>query len=261
MKENRLLSRFREGAVPVGHMIWEFGTRGIARMTELAGLDFVLLDTEHGAFAPDQIADLVAWYRATAVTPIVRVPQLAFPMIPRTLDAGAQGIMMPNVTNAATARQVVQAAKYAPVGRRGLGLGGSATAYETGEARTQMDLLNAQTGIICQIESREALTELDAIASVPGVDVLWVGQADLAQSLGIPGEFDNPQFVDALRAVVDCCDRHGLGAGIQPNDPQQCRAWMSLGFNVVSYNVDTVLYTDALTKARAMVADLAQQTM
>ncbi len=258
MNENRLLSRLRAGAVPVGHMIWEFGTRGIARMTELAGLDFVLLDTEHGAFSPDQIADLVAWYRATAVTPIVRIPQLAFPMIPRTLDAGAQGIMMPNVMNAAMGRQVVQAAKYAPMGRRGLGLGGSATAYETGDAREQMDRLNAQTAIICQIESREALAELDAIASVPGVDVLWVGQSDLSQSLGMPGEFDNPKFLDTLREVVDCCHRHGLGAGIQPNSLQQCQDWMGLGFNVVSYNVDTALYTDALTQARTAVDGLAK---
>ncbi len=256
MNENRLLSRFRAGAVPVGHMIWEFGTRGIARMTELAGLDFVLLDTEHGAFSPHQLADLVAWYRATSVTPIVRIPQLAFPMIPRTLDTGAQGIMMPNVRSAKMAQQVVQAAKYAPMGYRGLGLGGSATAYETGDAREQMAELNAQTVIICQIESRAALTELDAIASVPGVDVLWVGQADLAQSLDIPGEFDNPEFLDALREVVDCCNRHGLGAGIQPNNPEQCRNWMGLGFNVVSYSVDTALYMDALIQARAVVEDM-----
>lgn len=257
MKNNRLLSQFQAGAVPIGHMIWEFGTRGIARMTELAGLDFVLLDTEHGAFSPAQIADLVAWYRATSVTPIVRVPQLAFDMIPRTLDTGAQGIMMPNVMNPDMARQVVQAAMYAPEGRRGLGLGGSVTAYESGDPKEQMGAINAQTSIICQIESREAMEELDAIASVPGVDVLWVGQSDLSQSLGVPGEYDNPEFLEALCEVVDCCARHGLGAGIQPTDLAQCQAWMGLGFNVVSFSVDTALYADALSRARADVAGLA----
>ncbi len=258
MQENRLLSNFRANMVPVGHMIWEFGTRGIARMTELAGLDFVLLDTEHGAFSPSQIADLIAWYRATSVTPMVRVPQRAFHMISRTLDAGAQGIMMPNVMNAAMARQVVQAAKFAPVGNRGLGLGGSATAYVSGDVKEQMHALNTQTAIICQIESREALEELDAIASVPGVDVMWVGQADLSQSLGIPGEFDNSEFLDALREVVDCCERHGLGAGIQPNSPEQCKDWIDLGFNIVSYSVDTALFTDALTEARTVISNLTQ---
>ena len=119
-----------------------------------------------------------------------------------------------------------------------------------------MQSLNAQTAIICQIESREALEELDAIASVPGVDVMWVGQADLSQSLGIPGEFDNSEFLDALREVVDCCERHGLGAGIQPNSPEQCKDWIDLGFNIVSYSVDTALYTDALTKARAVISNL-----
>lgn len=257
MKENQLLARLRAGEVPIGHMIWEFGTRGVARMTELAGLDFVLLDTEHGAFSPDEIADLIAWFRATDVTPLVRVPQMAFPMIPRSLDAGAQGIMMPNVKNAPMARQVVQASKYAPQGQRGLGLGGAVTAYETGEPRSQMDAVNAGISTICQIESTEALDNLDDIASVPGVDVLWVGQADLSQSLGIPGQFDDPDFLEAMRAVVACSRRHGLGAGVQPGSPAQCADWLDLGFNVISYSVDTALYTEALSQARAEVARMA----
>lgn len=253
MPMNRLQARMQAGAVPVGHMIWEFGTRGMARLAAQAGLDFVLLDMEHGAFTLAQVADLITWFHATEVTPMVRVPQADYHFIARTLDAGAQGIMVPNVRNRDMAAAIVRAARYAPQGARGLGLGGSVTRYAAGDPRRQMDDLNAATTVICQIESVEGLGNLESIATVPGVDILWVGQADLSQSLGIPGQFDHPEFLSAIARVIDCCRQHGLGAGIQPGSTEQCRQWCRLGFNVISYSVDTALYAAALTAARQTV--------
>lgn len=257
MQPNHLKAQLEAGQVPVGHMIWEFGTRGVASLAAQADLDFVLLDMEHGAFTSAQIADQIAWFRTTSVTPIVRVPQAEYHFIARTLDAGAMGIMMPNVRTPDMAGSVVEAAKYAPLGRRGLGLGGSVTRYETGDPKQQMDALNASTAIICQIESVEGLNHLDAIAAVAGVDVLWVGQSDLSQSLGIPGQFDHPDFQAALQRVIACCRQRGLGAGIQPSNLAQCRQWMDIGFNVISFSVDTAVYAEALANARQAVDSLA----
>ncbi len=256
MYTNHLKRRLDAGQVPIGHMIWEFNTRGIARLAELAQLDFVLIDMEHGGFALPQVADLVAWFRATTVTPIVRVPEVQYHFIARALDMGALGVMIPNVRTPAMAQAIVQAAYYAPMGARGVGLGGPVTHYQGGDSRTLMDTLNEATAVICQIESREGLENLEAIAAVPGVDALWVGQADLSQSLGIPGQFDHPDFRAALDQVVACCRQYGLGAGIQPGDPAQCQTWLQIGFNVISYSVDTAVYAEALAGARQTVADL-----
>ena len=256
MYTNSLKSRLQEGDVPIGHMIWEFNTRGMARFAELAELDFVLIDMEHGGFSLAQVADLVAWFRATPVTPMVRVPEVQYNFIARALDMGAQGIMVPNVRTRAMAEAIVQAAKYAPVGDRGVGLGGPVSQYQTGDPRQLMDALNEATAVICQIESREGLENLEEIATVPGVDVLWVGQFDLSQSLGIPGQFDHPHFRAALDQVIACCRRHGLGAGIQPGNLADCHAWIQAGFNVISYSVDTAVYAEALANAHRDIMEI-----
>src|SRR5436190_6826146 len=121
MKESRLQRILRQGGVPVGDMIMEFSTRGIAKILDAAGVDFVLIDMEHTGFDTERIADLVAWFKATPIAPLVRVPQGLYHFLARTMDAGALGVMVGNVETAQQARDIVRAAKYAPLGNRGVG--------------------------------------------------------------------------------------------------------------------------------------------
>ena len=165
--------------------------------------------------------------------------------------------MVPNVVSAAQARALVDAAKYAPLGKRGVILGESHTHFKSVDPREFMEYSNQNTTLICQIESREGLENLEEIAATPGVDVLWVGHFDLTQSLGIPGQFHHPLFLDALKRVVDTARRHGLGAGIQPGSLAQAQEWIELGFDVISYSGDLYVYLDAMTRAVADVRGLA----
>ena len=258
MKPNRFKQVLAEGRVPVGHMVLEFGTRGLARMLEMAGLDFVVVDMEHTGFSAANIADLMAWFKATTVAPFVRVPQLEYHFIARTLDAGALGVMVPNVKDGAEARAIVEAAKYGPLGQRGVILGDTHTDFKSVNPREFMDYSNENTSIICQIESQTGLDNLAAIATTPGVDVLWVGHFDLSQSLGIPGQFQHPKFLDALKLVVDTAHQHGLGAGIQPGSLAQAQEWLETGFNVISYNGDLYVYLEAMTQAVAGLRKLTE---
>ena len=249
MKANLIRRRLAEGKIPMGHMIMEFGTRGIAKIVESAGVDFVLLDMEHGGRDFGSVADLLAWFRGTAVTPIVRVPAAEYHFIARVMDAGAQGVMVPNVRSVEQARRVITALRFAPEGGRGLGLGGAQNDYVRPHAVEYMAQANRSNLFLCQIESVRALDDIDAIASLPGVDNLWVGHNDLSQSMGIVGQFDNPAFIEALRKVTSAAKRHGKSAGIQPGTMEQAREWMDLGFNVISYSVDFGVYAEALAKA------------
>lgn len=260
MKPNRFREALAEGRTPVGHMILEFGTRGIAQILESTGVDFVVIDMEHTGFSEADIANLVAWFKATPIAPFVRIPQVAYHFIARTLDAGALGIMVPNVTSAGQAREVVAAAKYAPLGRRGVILGSAHTSYRGVDPQAFFEQSNSETTIICQIESREGLAHAAEIAAVPGVDVLWVGQADLTQSLGIPGAFEHPEFIDALRLVAETAKSHNCAAGIQPTSLAQAEAWMALGYNVISYSGDFFVYQEAMRQAVAAVRRLAGQS-
>src|SRR5258706_2116379 len=248
MKENRFQRILHEGRIPVGHMIMEFGTRGIAKILEAAGVDFVVIDMEHTGFDTERIGDLMAWFKATPVAPFVRVPQGFYHFLARTMDAGALGVMVANVETGEQARRIVDAVKFAPLGKRGLGLGTAHNDYIQPDPLSYFDYANRNTTVICQIESETGLENLDGIASTPGVDILWVGHFDLTQSMGIPASFSDPRFTDALKQVVAAANRHGKLAAIQPGSFQQAEEWFRIGFHFLSWKTDITVYRDALKR-------------
>jgi len=256
VKPNLLKQRLAEGRLAVGHMLLEFGTRGVAKILEAAGVDFVLLDMEHSGMELERIGDLIAWLKATPVAPLVRVPQAEYHFIARCLDAGALGIMAPNVESVEQARVIVDAVKYAPQGRRGLGLGTAHNDYLPPVPSEYLREANANTAVICQIESLRGLQNLEAIAALPGVDVLWVGHFDLTQSMGIVGQFQHPRFLEALARVPAAARHHGKAAGVQPGSREQAAEWRKLGYNVVSFGSDIAVYRAALAGAVAAVREL-----
>ncbi len=257
MKPNRFKQVLSDGKVPVGHMVLEFATRGIARMLEVAGVDFALIDMEHTGFTAADVADMMAWFKATTVAPFVRVPQIEYDFIARTLDVGALGVMVPDVESADEARAIVDAAKYAPLGKRGVAIGTVNTDFQGVDPGEFTKYANENTTIICQIESQAGLDNVEEIATTPGVDVLWVGHFDLSHSLGIAGQFDHPRFLDAVKLVIRTATRHGLACGIQPRNLAQAQEWLKIGFNVISYGGDIVVYLDALSQGVAGVRELA----
>lgn len=227
-------------------MIMEFGTRGMAMLLKAANVDFVFLDMEHTGFDTERIADMIAWLKATDVAPFVRVPQGLYHFIARVMDAGALGVMVANVETAEQAAKIVGAAKYAPLGFRGLGLGTAHNDYVQPDTVPYLKYANENTTVICQIESPVGVANCEAIAATPGVDVLWVGHFDLTNAMGIPAQFQHPDFVESLKKVVAACRKHGKRAGIQPGDQAQAERWIPLGFDALSWKVDLALYRAAL---------------
>ncbi|MFZ1754978.1 MAG: aldolase/citrate lyase family protein [Caldilineaceae bacterium] len=257
MKPNRAKNVLAAGNVAVGHMLMEFATHGLAQMLATADLDFVLIDMEHSPFTSQDVARLVAWFQATEIAPFVRVPMTQYHFIARSLDAGALGVMVPNVKTGAQAKEIVDCVKYAPLGERGVALGGALTGYQTVSPADFLAESNRNTTIICQIESEEGLGNLEAIASTPGTDCLWVGHFDLTNSMGIPGQFDSQRFLDALKLVVDTTRKHGLAAGIQPGNSEQAQQWMGIGYNMISYSADHALYRAAVVQGAAAMRKIA----
>ena len=258
MKDNRFKQVCDAGGIPLGHMIMEFGTRGIAHLLDAAGLDFVLIDMEHTSFTLSQVADLIGWFRATAIAPFVRIPQIEHHFIARLLDAGALGLMIPDVQTAEEAQLIVNAAKFPPIGERGLIAGVAHTDYKAVDAGEFMTYANDNLTIICQIESQAGLDNLDAIANTSGVDVLWVGQNDLSQNLGIRGQFQHEKFLAALRQVVEAGQKHGCAIGAQPRSLEQAAEWRDLGFDVFSFSNDLSVYRNALNQSIAEMRGLVK---
>jgi len=246
VKQNRFKRVLAQGGRPVGHMIMEFGTRGLAMMLQAADVDFVVYDMEHTGFDTERIADLTAWLKATDIAPFVRVPQPLYHFMARLMDAGVLGIMVGNVETPETAKRIVDAVKYAPLGGRGLGLGTAHNDYVQPPI-SYLKEANDNTTVICQIELPLGVENAAKIAATPGVDILWIGHFDLSSGMGIPGEFQNPKFLDAMKHVIETARQHGKLSAIQPGDPQQAGQWIDMGFEIISYKTDITLYRAALT--------------
>lgn len=246
MEPNPLRQALDERRLVVGHMAMEFTVPNLAALLRPLGLDFVLFDLEHTGLSLETLAPLLVSCRLAGLPAVVRVPGPTGHFVSRCLDLGALGIMMPNVKSAEEARRFVSAAKYPPLGSRGMGLGGAHTLYQVPDSREYADWANAQTVLMAQIESPEAVEAIDEILEVPGIDVGWVGQNDLTLSMGILGQFEHPDFVAAQRKVAQACAQHGKGAGCQPGSAALAREWFDAGYNVISLGTDIGVYQRAL---------------
>lgn len=249
MKTNRFREVVAAGRVPVGHMIMEFGTRGIAKLLEAADVDFVIYDMEHSGFDMERIFDLISWSKSCPFSPFVRVPQGQYHFLARTMDAGALGVMVGNVETPQQAREIVDATKYAPLGKRGVGLGGAHNDYVMPDPDAYFAESNANSVVICQIESELGVSNAEKIAAIEGVDCLWVGHYDLSHSMGIAAQFAHERFHSAMQTVVAAARQHGKLLGVQPGTTAQAEEWFRLGFNVLSWSSDIGVYRSALQSA------------
>lgn len=251
MLPNPLKEKLSAGGLVVGHCIMEFAVPHIAEILAGAELDFLLFDLEHTRHGLETLGPLFLASRAAGAVPIVRVPGFTGHFVPRALDAGALGIMMPNVETRQQAEVLVAATRYPPEGSRGMGLGGAHTSYRLTNPAEYRDWANANIVVIAQIESVTGLENVDDIVSVPGVDVAWVGHTDLSLSMGSVGRYDEPAFRDALRDVAAACRRAGKSAGIQPRSAALAEDWFDLGYNVISLGTDIGVYQSAVAESVA----------
>jgi len=250
----QLRERARRGETVDG--VWlNLGSTITAEMAALAGFDWVLIDGEHGF---SDYASILRQLQATARTPaapIVRVPWNDQAFVKRVLDAGPAGIMIPMVNTAAEAEAASRAMQYPPDGARGLAKMTRASAYGANfDAYFADEAPNLLLAV--QIETPEAVENVEAIAAVDRVDVLFVGPTDLSANMGLLDKQSDPRFVASLRRVVDAARRHGKGAGILASGMEKLREFESLGFNFVAAGSDGSLVAAAL---RGMAKQMKQR--
>jgi 2-keto-3-deoxy-L-rhamnonate aldolase RhmA len=260
MRSNPVKDKLRGGGMTVGTMVFEFFVPGVPRLLAHAGAEFAIYDMEHGGASIETLRMLAAASRGPSPVPFARVPATEYHLMAGALDAGMLGLMIPMVQDAAQARVVAQATRYPPAGHRGAGLGMHQDDYERserGSTSDKIEALNARTFVIAQIESPAGLDNLDEIASVEGIDCLWVGHNDLSIQMGIPGDFQSQRFQDAIKRVADVADRHGLPAGVMVGDLAGAEEWMSKGYRAIAYGADFRLFVDGLAAGIQGVRKLA----
>jgi 2-dehydro-3-deoxyglucarate aldolase/4-hydroxy-2-oxoheptanedioate aldolase len=196
---------------------------------------------------------LIASARGADTVPVVRVPAAEYHFLARVLDMGAMGVMVPMVSNVEQAQRIVQSAKYPPDGRRGSAFAISHDDFQGGDIAVKMRTANEEVLLIAQIETVEGLENVEAIAAVEGLDALWIGQFDLAASMGIAGQFDHPGSREAVERVVEACRRNGKAAAILAMSIEQAQENLAQGFRCVAYHGDLWLYAEALRNGIAAI--------
>jgi len=209
----------------------------VAELMAEAGFDWLFIDAEHSTLDTSQMQSLL---QAAAPTPcVIRLTSGDDVPIKKALDIGAAGIIVPQVNSAEHARRIVQSAKYAPTGQRGLGI---ARAHRYGlKVREYMQSANDGTAVIVQAEHRDAVADIEAIVRVEGVDGVLIGPYDLSASLGVPGAVDHRDVRDAIERVRTACQAAGIPIGIFGLTAEAVRPYIDKGFTMIVAGVDTVL--------------------
>jgi 2-dehydro-3-deoxyglucarate aldolase/4-hydroxy-2-oxoheptanedioate aldolase len=248
MRVNPVKRTLAEGGIAIGTMMFEFSTTGIARIAAEAGAEFAVFDMEHTGWSMETIRMLMATSRAADLVPMVRVPSLQYHFIARVLDVGAMGVVVPLVADRTQARQIVESAKYPPAGRRGVAAGVAHDDYQGGDLMAMIRQTNDEVMILAQIETIEGVNNVEEIAAVDGIDALWIGQFDLTTSMGIPGQFDHPDFLGTTQRVIEACRRQKKTAVLSATDVDTLCRGPSEGYRMLVYLGDLWIYQQALRR-------------
>ena len=246
MRDNPVKQILANGGTAFGAMVFEFFSPGLPQICKNAGAEFVLYDMEHSGLEFETLKTQFALCRGLGLAPMVRVPAGDYHFIARALDIGAMGIMVPMVGSAEEAAHIVSCTRYPPEGRRGAAFGFAHDDYQGGDIAAKMAAIHERTMVIAQIETAQGLAEVEAIAAVPGVDALWLGHFDLTNFLGVPGQFQHPDYLAGVKRIVAACEANGKPAAFLATDEAWSREYTAHGFRLFAFGIDQLMLQGAL---------------
>jgi 4-hydroxy-2-oxoheptanedioate aldolase len=246
--------RLERGELSLGTGVRLTRSVEIAIAMKTAGFDWLFLDLEHGTMSIDAAAQIAVAALDAGIAPLVRVPNGEYSIATRLLDNGALGIVMPHVDTADEAREVVQKLKYPPIGHRSMGGIGPHYSLRTASTGDAAKALNAANLTVAMLETPTAIENAEAIAAVPGIDVLLIGTNDLCAEMGIPGDFANDRVAEAYRMMVAAARKHGKFPGMAGiyNEPIMQR-YIEMGARFILSGADAALLMASASQRAAFL--------
>jgi 2-dehydro-3-deoxyglucarate aldolase/4-hydroxy-2-oxoheptanedioate aldolase len=248
MQPNLVKQALKQGRLQLGCGFWQLRAPEVARILAAAGFQWAFVDTEHGGFGPESVQDICRVANLAGLCPIVRVADLQYPLVARALDCGAQGIIFPRVESVELLEKAVSWTRFPSLGVRGFGLTIQQVNYEPVSMPQIIEHINQHTLVVMQIETRRAVEMREELLSVPGIDAVFIGPADLSISLGVPGEFEHPVLLEAMEAVRDTCVRRGIAPGTQTRSPELAKFWKERGMTFLGCSNETTMLLDRATE-------------
>jgi 2-keto-3-deoxy-L-rhamnonate aldolase RhmA len=236
---NHTKRQLQAGKLALGIGVRLSRTVDIAQIAKTCGFDWLFIDAEHSAIDLDTAAQISSAAVGTGITPLVRVAGMEHHHSTRVLDNGAQGVVIPHVDTAEQARRIASFTRFPPIGHRSIGGAMPQTRFEALPIGETMRLCNEETLVVCMVETPAAVENCDAMAAVPGIDVLLIGTNDLCAEMGIPGKFDDPRVVDAYTRVIAACKKHGKFAGMGGvYTPDLMKKYIAMGMQFILSGAD-----------------------
>lgn len=226
-----------------------------AEIASKAGFDWCLIDGEHAANDVPMILDQLRAMGGGTTTPVVRLPVGDPVLVKRVLDLGVQSLLIPMINTVAEAEAMVSATRYPPGGTRGVGAA-MARAANFGEITDIVTTANDQICLFVQAESQEAIENIEAIAAVEGVDGIFVGPADLAADMGLPGQPGAPEVEAVIEDAIGRITAAGKVAGIIAFDDAKCAKWIDAGARFVAVGGDVAILARGIRAAAGVAGKL-----
>ncbi len=234
--------RLKGGDQLLGTMITTFASPDIAKILGNCGFDFCIVDCEHGSFTTREVANMIAVARTISMPMLVRIPELRREHVLKFMEMGASGLLLPNTETAQQARMLVDCAKYAPLGHRGVSLSRPHTDFnKISDGSVYMKEANDETLLLCQIESREGVNNIEEIMAVEGIDAALIGPNDMTQDYGILNQFNAPIIVEAFNKVILAAKANKKYAGVHFGGSEPLKQWLDKGMQLNMWNSDSGL--------------------
>lgn len=248
MDLNNFKAKILEGH-PVFGVVLRSPEVAFAELVGLTGFDFAWIDMEHSIMSLKQVETLIITLENQRCISLVRVSGNEADYIGKVLDMGADIVNVPHIETIEEAQQVVQNAKYFPVGRRGFSSCSRANKQGIDVLdKEKMQQKNNENMVMVQIESRKGMQNLDQIAQVEGIDILFLGLGDLSQDLGIPGQFQHSAIIEAINQFCQAVSKTGKIGAVPVADPDRINYYIDLGLRMICCGVDIILIKDALKR-------------
>lgn len=238
--DDRFPALLQEGRPLLG-MFVAIPAPALVEMAGYTGFDFVIIDNEHGPAGLETTENLIRAARSANVVPLVRVSGANPQEILRTLDIGAAGVQVPQVNTQAQARLVVEAAKYPPMGSRGVAFSNRAAGWGLFGGPAHLQASNATTTVVIHIETVEAVRNLDDLLAVKGIDVMFIGPTDLSVSMGHQGNWNHPDVQNTIAECVRKITAAGVTAGVLSTSPEEFRRYAGWGARYLPCNITTLI--------------------
>lgn len=252
---NAVRVKLSQNKKPMG-TFFESGSETIIEALAMAGLDYVIIDGEHGPFETEQMLRFVRAAENSAITPFVRIKEISRSAVLKALDIGAMGLIVPCLSSLKDAQDLVRWAKYKPEGERGFFQARTSAFGHADFARdfpTYFATSSREQMLLPQCETAGALADIEDIVGLSGVDGIFVGPYDLSIGLGMPGAFTEAAFQKALKRIIKACHEVGKPAFIYAGNGETAQAYDDLGFDSVTLSMDVTFLIDGVRQARKKI--------